>query len=160
AGMNRADIYVDGRPRGSVDIAGTSTSVTVENVPGARLLGVEGFSDARLVAKRIVDLRASLAASGTSVRDAVLGTTGQEITVVYVHGAGNKPPRDELKRQWDSDLFGRDMAQRTRMAHYADLLHAQPEAIGSDPATPDEALAVLAAVTGEPVTALGAGSAG
>lgn len=160
AGMNRADIYVDGRPRGSVDTAGTSASTTVENVPGARLVCVEGFSDTELVAKRIVDLQESPGVSGTSVRDAALGVTGQEVTVIYVHGAGNKPPRDVLKRQWDNDLFGRDMGPRTRMAHYADLLHAQPEAIGFDLSTPDEALAALAAVTGAPVTALGAGSAG
>jgi hypothetical protein len=43
-------------------------------------------------------------------------------TVVYVHGAGNKPPRDDLKRAWDLDLFGQDMGDQTRMAHYADLL--------------------------------------
>ncbi|MDQ4032298.1 MAG: GPI inositol-deacylase [Actinomycetota bacterium] len=105
-------------------------------------------------------MRESLGVPGTSVRDAALGATGQEVTVVYVHGAGNQPPRDELKRQWDNDLFGRDMGQRTRMAHYADLLHGQPHAIGSDPSTPDEALAALAPVIGEPVAALGAGSAG
>ncbi len=80
--------------------------------------------------------------------------------MVYVHGAGNQPPREQLKRTWDNDLFGRDMGQRTRMAHYADLIHAQPAAIGPDVSTPDEALAALAAVTGEPVVALGAGSAG
>ncbi|MGH3697790.1 MAG: hypothetical protein ACRDRX_28060 [Pseudonocardiaceae bacterium] len=98
--------------------------------------------------------------SGVSIRDAVLGATGQEVTVVYVHGAGNQPPREQLKRRWDDDLFGRDMGQRTQMAHYADLLHAQPAAIGADASTPDEALAALAAVTGEPVADLGAGSAG
>jgi hypothetical protein len=64
-------------------------------------------------------------------------------TVVYVHGAGNKPPRDNLKLAWDLDPFGRDMGQRTRMAHYADLLHARPGAIGADACTPDEALAGL-----------------
>lgn len=31
-GVDRADIYVDGRPRGPVDITGTSASVTVEHV--------------------------------------------------------------------------------------------------------------------------------
>lgn len=64
-------------------------------------------------------------------------------TVVYVHGAGNKPPRDALKRAWDQDLFGRDMGQRTRMAHYADLLHPAPGAIGADACTQEEALAAL-----------------
>lgn len=64
-------------------------------------------------------------------------------TVVYVHGAGNKPPADALKRAWDQDLFGRDMGQRTRMAHYADLLHPAPGAIGADACTQEEALAAL-----------------
>lgn len=63
--------------------------------------------------------------------------------VVYLHGAGNKPPRDDLKRDWDQDLFGRDMGDRTRMAHYADLLHAKPGSIGADACTQNEALAAL-----------------
>ena len=65
-------------------------------------------------------------------------------TVVYVHGAGNKPPADDLKRAWDLDLFGHDMGQRTRMAYYADLLHATPSATGADACTQEEALAALA----------------
>ncbi|HZA82989.1 MAG TPA: hypothetical protein VFC13_16205 [Actinomycetes bacterium] len=69
-------------------------------------------------------------------------------TVVYVHGAGNKPPRDNLRLAWDLDLFGRDMGQRTRMAHYADLLHATPGAIGADACTQDEALAALVVAAG------------
>jgi pimeloyl-ACP methyl ester carboxylesterase len=63
--------------------------------------------------------------------------------VVYVHGAGNKPPRDDLKLAWDLDLFGRDMGQATRMAHYADLLHPTPGAVGADACTQDQALAAL-----------------
>ena len=62
-------------------------------------------------------------------------------TVVYVHGAGNKPAADDLKRAWDLDLFGHDMGQRTRMAYYADLLHATPRPVGADACTQDEALA-------------------
>jgi hypothetical protein len=64
-------------------------------------------------------------------------------TVVYVHGAGNKPRQQDLKRAWDRDLFRRDMGQQTRMAHYADLLHATPGSIGPDACTQDEALAAL-----------------
>ena len=73
-------------------------------------------------------------------------------TVVYLHGAGNKPPADVLKRAWDRDLFGRDMGQRTTMAYYADLLHSAPGAIGADACTQEEALAalVLAADATEP----------
>jgi hypothetical protein len=74
-------------------------------------------------------------------------------TVVYVHGAGNKPPADDLKRAWDLDLFGQNMGQRTRMAYYADLLHATPSAIGADACTQEQALAalVLAASAAEAV---------
>jgi hypothetical protein len=74
-------------------------------------------------------------------------------TVVYVHGAGNKPPADDLKRAWDLDLFGHDMGPRTRMAYYADLLHATPSAIGADACTQEQALAalVLAASAAEAV---------
>jgi pimeloyl-ACP methyl ester carboxylesterase len=39
-------------------------------------------------------------------------------TVIYVHGIGNQPPADALKRQWDIALFGRDMGARTRMAYW------------------------------------------
>ena len=70
-------------------------------------------------------------------------------SVVYVHGAGNKPPPDTLKLAWDRDLFGQDMGPRTQMAHYADLLHPTPGAIGADACTQDEALAALVAAAAE-----------
>ena len=70
-------------------------------------------------------------------------------SVIYLHGAGNKPPPDTLKLAWDRDLFGQDMGQRTRMAHYADLLHPSPGAIGADACTQDEALAALVAAAAE-----------
>jgi hypothetical protein len=69
-------------------------------------------------------------------------------SVIYVHGAGNKPPADDLKRAWDLDLFGHDMGQRTRMAYYADLLHATPSAIGPDACTQEQALAALVVAVG------------
>jgi hypothetical protein len=75
----------------------------------------------------------------------------QPPTIVYVHGAGNKPPPDQLKRAWDQDLFGGDMGQRTVMAHYADLLHASPGAIGADACGLDEAVAAMVTeAAGEP----------
>ena len=46
--------------------------------------------------------------------------------VVYVHGNGNKVRADLLKRQWDQALFGRDAGDRSRMAYWAPLLHAEP----------------------------------
>lgn len=88
-----------------------------------------------------------------------MSSTGGVTTVVYVHGAGNKPPIADLKRSWDQDLFGRDMGQQTRMAHYADMLHGQPQATGPDSCAPEEALAALAAATGEPAATLGTPSA-
>jgi hypothetical protein len=69
-------------------------------------------------------------------------------TVIYVHGAGNKPPADELKRAWDLDLFGHDMGQRTQMAYYADLLHTTPSATGADACTQEQALAALVVAVG------------
>jgi hypothetical protein len=69
-------------------------------------------------------------------------------TVIYVHGAGNKPPADDLKRAWDLDLFGQDMGQRTRMAYYADLLHPTPSATGADACTQEQALAALVVAAG------------
>src|SRR4029453_44326 len=76
-------------------------------------------------------------------------------TVIYVHGAGNKPPADDLKRAWDLDLFGQDMGQRTRMAYYADLLHPTPSAIGPDACTQEQALAALVLAAGAAETAPG-----
>jgi hypothetical protein len=66
-----------------------------------------------------------------------MSSAGAVATVIYVHGAGNKPPSGDLKRSWDQDLFGRDMGQQTRMAYYADVLHAQPDAVGPDACTPE-----------------------
>ncbi|WP_221356160.1 GPI inositol-deacylase [Streptomyces beigongshangae] len=65
------------------------------------------------------------------------------VSVLYVHGAGNKPPADALKRAWDQDLFGRSMGGRTRMVHYADLLHGRPGVITADACGADGALAAL-----------------
>ena len=42
ANVGRADIYVDGRPRASVDIAGSSAVVTVAGSAGAGTVRVEG----------------------------------------------------------------------------------------------------------------------
>ena len=81
-------------------------------------------------------------------------------TVIYVHGAGNKPPADELKRAWDLDLFGQDMGQRTRMAYYADLLHATPSAIGADACTQEQALAALVLAAGAAEAAPGEAPSG
>ena len=56
ANVDRVDLYVDGRPRASLDApAGTST-ITVEGVPRARRVRAEGFAGGKLVAARTVAL--------------------------------------------------------------------------------------------------------
>jgi hypothetical protein len=56
ANVDRADVYVDDRPRGSVDVAGGHATVTVEGVAEAASVRVEGFSDGKLVAARTLEL--------------------------------------------------------------------------------------------------------
>ncbi|WP_328741621.1 hypothetical protein OG436_03910 [Streptomyces caniferus] len=46
--------------------------------------------------------------------------------VVYVHGNGNKVRPELLKSQWDTALFGRDMAEASRMAYWAPVRHPEP----------------------------------
>jgi subtilisin family serine protease len=58
---------------------------------------------------------AALARSGY-----MAGAQGQAMTVVYIHGIGNKPPAEVLRCQWDQALFGRAMGERTRMAYWVD----------------------------------------
>ena len=53
-------------------------------------------------------------------------TDGAPLSVVYIHGIGNKPAPDLLKRQWDIALFGQDVGERTRLAYWADLFHPEP----------------------------------
>ncbi|HJU06596.1 MAG TPA: S8 family peptidase [Nitrospiraceae bacterium] len=48
------------------------------------------------------------------------------LTVLYIHGIGNKPAPSVLKRQWDQALFKVDMGERTRMAYWADIRNPQP----------------------------------
>jgi hypothetical protein len=54
--LDRADVYVDDRPRASVDLTGGTATVTVENAAGVGSVRVEGFSDGELVAARTVAL--------------------------------------------------------------------------------------------------------
>ena len=123
-------------------------------MPAHGLVRVEGFSGGKLVARLIVELQESPGVSWMSFREAAMSSTRQATTVVYIHGAGNQPPRDDLKRRWDQDLFDRDMGQRTRMAHYADVLHDRPETIGSAVGAPEEELTALAAEEAKPFAGL------
>jgi hypothetical protein len=56
AEVDRADIYVDGRPRLSVDTPAGPSAVTVTGVPGAQHVRAEGFAGGRLVVARTVAL--------------------------------------------------------------------------------------------------------
>ncbi|MEV5136946.1 hypothetical protein AB0K71_01770 [Streptomyces syringium] len=46
--------------------------------------------------------------------------------IVYVHGNGNKVRPELLKSQWDTALFGEDMADVSRMAYWASLRYDAP----------------------------------
>jgi hypothetical protein len=46
-----------------------------------------------------------------------------EPIVVYVHGIGRQPAKEDLKLDWDLALFGKDRGPATRMAYWADLIH-------------------------------------
>jgi hypothetical protein len=70
-------------------------------------------------------------------------------TVVYVHGNGNKPAKDRLKRTWDRALFEEDAGSRSCMAYWADLRHPAPlpgpdsdglESLGVEEAPGDDTL--------------------
>ena len=54
--LDRADVYVDDRPRGSVNVTDGSATVVVTGVEGARSARVEGFSEGELVAARRIAL--------------------------------------------------------------------------------------------------------
>jgi hypothetical protein len=54
----------------------------------------------------------------TVTRPAICDSDTVTPTVVYVHGIGNQPVADALKRQWDEALFGHAMGDRTRMAYW------------------------------------------
>ncbi len=54
--IDRVDVYVDGRPRASLDPAGDSATVTIPGVPGATSVEAEGFAGGELVAARRVGI--------------------------------------------------------------------------------------------------------
>jgi subtilisin family serine protease len=72
-------------------------------------------------AARIAKAVQATAGVGALARSGYMaGAQGQAMTVVYVHGIGNKPPAEVLRCQWDQALFGRAMGERTRMAYWVD----------------------------------------
>jgi hypothetical protein len=54
--LDRADLYVDDRPRASVDLTGGTSSIELEDATGAESVRVEGFADSKLVAARTIAL--------------------------------------------------------------------------------------------------------
>jgi hypothetical protein len=54
--LDRADVYVDDRPRASVELAAGTSAISVEDAAGAGSVRVEGFSNGELVAARTVVL--------------------------------------------------------------------------------------------------------
>jgi Peptidase family S41 len=145
-------VHVDGRPRASVDVIGGPQSVVIDDVAGARKVRVEGFAGGAVVVCSIVQVAPGtvagpLGAVQTSRSRLVgAGVSSADVTVVYVHGAGNQSPATDLKRSWDRDLFDRDLGERSMMAHYADLLHGASRTTVED----DRGLAeAVDAVTGE-----------
>jgi C-terminal processing protease CtpA/Prc len=55
-GLDRVDVYVDGRPRASVDLSAATQEVTAPGATGARRIRIEGFQDEKLVANRVIPL--------------------------------------------------------------------------------------------------------
>jgi hypothetical protein len=51
-GLDRVDVYVDGRPRSSTDVADGTTSLPVTDAAGATVVQVQGFAAGELVAAR------------------------------------------------------------------------------------------------------------
>ena len=75
------------------------------------------------------------AARGAGPRAARATAAPADSVVVYVHGIGAKPPKPELKLQWDLALFGRDLGDRSRMAYWADLRRPTAAADSAAPAS-------------------------
>jgi hypothetical protein len=54
ANLDRCDIFVDGRPRSTVDLTGPTTNVTIAGVPGAVSVRADGYAGGTLAASRTV----------------------------------------------------------------------------------------------------------
>jgi hypothetical protein len=52
AGMDRVDVYVDGRPRGSSDVTDGDATLSFAGVAAATTVQVQGFAAGELVAAR------------------------------------------------------------------------------------------------------------
>lgn len=63
--------------------------------------------------------------------------------VVYVHGAGRQENRHLLKRRLDGHLFGSNQLDRTILAYYSDILHAEPDIPDAFEAPPSPTAAAI-----------------
>lgn len=52
--VDRADVYLDGRPSVSADVTGETTTLRVPGVASAHVVRVEGFAGGDLVAARTI----------------------------------------------------------------------------------------------------------
>ncbi len=156
AGIDRIDAYIDDRPQSSQDVTGELTTITITEASGAGRVRIDGFALGSLVASRTVAIAADRSAIIDAGARAVVPAAGRpgalsgavdrsRPTILYVHGAGNKPAQRDLKQAWDTDLFHRDMGDQTSMVYYADILHTTPGALGIDGCEQDDALAALVA---------------
>ncbi|CAN5876441.1 hypothetical protein BH23ACT10_BH23ACT10_19040 [soil metagenome] len=166
-GVDRVDVHVDDRPRASIDVADGSVTVTIDDATTAARARVDGLHDGGLVASRTVAIAtAGPTDTGTArtgmprFAQPIGSAAGTQPTIVYVHGAGNKPPAAELKRAWDTDLFHRDLGAGSVMAHYADILHRRPGVIGADACNESTALTALFATDTHGAAANGTRRAG
>jgi hypothetical protein len=55
-GIDRLDIYLDGRPQTSRDVSDGTVEISLETIPGANVLELQGFQGGTLVAARQVSL--------------------------------------------------------------------------------------------------------
>jgi hypothetical protein len=56
AGIDRADVFVDGRPRASANVTGATAAINVSGVPGAQSVRLDGYAAGQLVASRTLSL--------------------------------------------------------------------------------------------------------
>jgi hypothetical protein len=60
----------------------------------------------------------SAAPKSAATQAAASAPAPKALTILYVHGIGNKPVPSLLKCQWDHALFGFDLGERSRLAYW------------------------------------------